>query len=261
MKIRLIWWQVFVFLWTAGVAFGDELLPILKVGSETYSNVTVTTVSTTDIYFSFRGGMGNAKLKNLSPELQKHFGFNATNAARIETRQRQADALFRSELATRKPAQTPKPTESIASDEEDLVVKQINARSVRGQRPPEIIVDQWLTPAPDMNGKFVLVDFWATWCGPCRASIPHLNSLQAKFSRQLVVIGLTDEAPEKMGPVGTPFQYPVGTDTRARTKSALEVSGIPHAILVDPSGIVRFEGHPGYLNESALARLIAKYGD
>ena len=52
-------------------------------------------------------------------------------------------------------------------------------------------VEKWLTDAPDLNGKFVLVDMWATWCGPCRRSIPHLNELYAKFKDRLVVIGLS----------------------------------------------------------------------
>lgn len=259
--LRLVTWPAFVFFVTASVAFADEVLPVLKVGSEVYSNVTVTSVSATDIYFSFKGGMGNAKLKNLSPELQKHFGFNVTNAVQTELKQREANARFRADLANRKPVPTSNSTAAAtASDDGDLVVEQLRAKSVRGQRPPQIVVDQWFTPAPDVNGKFVLVDFWATWCGPCRESIPHLNSLQAKFRDRLVVIGLTDEAPDQMRKVSTPIEYWVGTDTQARTKSALEVTAIPHAILIDPSGIVRFEGHPGYLNETVVEKLIATYG-
>ncbi len=54
----------------------DETLPLLKIGSQTYSNVTVTTVSATDIYFVSSQGMGNAKLKDLDPALQKHFQYD-----------------------------------------------------------------------------------------------------------------------------------------------------------------------------------------
>jgi len=56
-----------------GTLLADEKLAVLHVGSQTYSNVLVTTVTATDIYFTSDQGMGNAKLKNLDPELQKHF--------------------------------------------------------------------------------------------------------------------------------------------------------------------------------------------
>ena len=59
-------------------AWADEQLPVLQVGTDIYSNVTVLSVSTTDVYFTYNHGKGmaNAKLKNLSPDLQKHFHYN-----------------------------------------------------------------------------------------------------------------------------------------------------------------------------------------
>jgi hypothetical protein len=67
----------------AGLAlpvFADEQLPLLKVGGQAYSNVTVTRVSATDIYFISSQGMGNAKLKDLDPALQKHFHYDPAKA-------------------------------------------------------------------------------------------------------------------------------------------------------------------------------------
>src|ERR1043166_3397044 len=49
---------------------------------------------------------------------------------------------------------------------------------------------------PDTKGKFVLIDFWATWCGPCRKAIPELNAIHKKFGDKLVVIGISDESEE-----------------------------------------------------------------
>jgi hypothetical protein len=68
--------------------FADEKLPLLKVGSQTYSNVTVTTVSATDIYFVSSQGMGNAKLKDLDPALQKQFHYDPARAQAMEQKQR-----------------------------------------------------------------------------------------------------------------------------------------------------------------------------
>src|SRR5581483_6391224 len=82
----------------AFAAKADEKLPVLKVGGQVYSNVTVTSFTATDVYFTYPGGIGNAKLKNLSPELQKRFNFNATNATAIEQQQVDATAAFKQNL-------------------------------------------------------------------------------------------------------------------------------------------------------------------
>ena len=68
--------------------FADEKLPLLKAGSQTYSNVTVTTVSATDIYFISSQGMGNAKLKDLDPALQKQFHYDPARVQAMEQKKR-----------------------------------------------------------------------------------------------------------------------------------------------------------------------------
>jgi cytochrome c biogenesis protein CcmG, thiol:disulfide interchange protein DsbE len=247
-----------VFLLTLATAGADDHFAVLKVGSETYSNVTVTSFTATDIYFNHARGMGNAKLKDLDPVLQKHFQFNRTKAGEAEQQQRQDSWRYLGEVSTRK-ANVP----TTSKDENgDLVVSKLYARSIRGERPPQIIVDQWLTPPPDVDGKFVLVEFWSSSSEPCRLSIPHLNDLRAKFKDRLVVIGLSSEAPETVAKMTSPhMDYSVGVDPQARTASAIELTAIPHAILIDPKGIARFEGTPAFLDEKALQHLLDSYGN
>jgi cytochrome c biogenesis protein CcmG, thiol:disulfide interchange protein DsbE len=141
--------------------------------------------------------------------------------------------------------------------------KQIWAKSFLNQKAPELVVEKWLTKEPDLKGKFVLIDFWATWCPPCRKAIPEFNALHKKFGDKLVVIGLSDEPEAKVKAMTTPqIDYAVAIDTKARTKSAVGVSGIPHVVLIDPQGIVRWEGFPllnGFeLTEKVVADILAK---
>ena len=123
--------------------------------------------------------------------------------------------------------------------------KKIWAKSFLNQKAPEWVVEKWLTEKPDTQGKFVLIDLWATWCGPCLKAIPELNAIHEKFKDKLVVIGISSEPEEKVRALKTPkIAYFSAIDPQARLNTALEVKGIPHVILMDPKGIVRWEGFP-----------------
>jgi thiol-disulfide isomerase/thioredoxin len=123
---------------------------------------------------------------------------------------------------------------------------------VLGSEPPEVSAAEWLnTDTPQtlagLRGKVVLVEFWATSCGPCVAGIPHMNELQAKYAdKGLQVLSFTDddqrtvEAFQKKAKA--PIEYPIGTGTRLADKYG--VSGIPHAFLVGRDGKLVWEGHP-----------------
>lgn len=244
----------------------EDRLATLQIGSEKYSNVTVTTVTTTDVYFTHAKGMGNAKLKNLAPGLQQRFHYDAAKSSVAEQAQAEATAVFLRTTATNRfvasrSEDSQEDVETPTVDEQgDLVAAKLYAASFRGQRSPTILVDQWLTPPPDVTNKFVLVDFWATWVAPARAAIPNLNELQARLKDRLVVIGLSNETIEDMSKMTTPkVGYYVGTDPLARTMKAFELGALPHSVLIDPTGIVRYEGHSKYLDGAALERLLTKY--
>ncbi len=140
------------------------------------------------------------------------------------------------------------------------MVPKLYAKSFLHQKAPNFVVDKWLTPQPNTDGKFILIDFWATWCGPCKAAIPHLNGLYAKYKDQVTFVGLSDEQEDKVRALASPhIDYSVAIDPGARMMRQIEVKGIPHAMLIDPHGYVRFEGMPGYLNEENLGKLLAYY--
>jgi cytochrome c biogenesis protein CcmG, thiol:disulfide interchange protein DsbE len=263
---------VFAVLFLLGVMpiWADENLSVLKAGNDVYTNVTVTTVTATDIYFTYNNGKGmaNAKLKSLDFDLQKHFHYNATNAAAVEQEQVAANAQYRSQAANRPIVSPPDETRYPSSPPppELQTGKKIWANSFLNQKAPDLIVEKWLTPEPDCNGKFVLIDFWATWCPPCREAIPELNRYAKEFGDKLVVIGISNEQEDVVKNFHNPqIEYSVAVDTQARTKKAVGVTGIPHVLILDPQGIVRWEGYPflsGYeLNDKVIADIIAKYSN
>lgn len=247
----------------------DETLPVLKANGQVYSNATILKVTTTDVYFVSSQGAGNAKLKDLPPDLQKHFHYNSANASTVEQEQAAANAQYRSQVIGQPMAQPPDETrdaQSPASAPMPETGKKLWAKSFLNQKAPDLVVEKWLTPEPDRRDKFVLIDFWATWCPPCREAIPELNNYSKKFGDKLVVIGISDEAEETVKNFANPkIEYSIAIDTQARTKNIVEVTGIPHVLIIDPQGIVRWEGYPfldGYeLNEKVVAEILTKYSD
>lgn len=142
--------------------------------------------------------------------------------------------------------------------------KRLWAKSILNESAPKLVVEKWNSKIPDTKGKFVLIDFWATWCGPCRAGIPGLNAMQKKFADKLIIIGISDEPLAKVKSFDNPkIEYSNGVDTKKTMSGFLEVRGIPHMILIDPNGIVCWEGFPALkgheFTEEVLEGLMAKY--
>jgi protein disulfide-isomerase len=141
----------------AGTARADEKLPVLKAGSEVYSNVTVTTVTATDIYFTYARGMANVKLNQLDPALQEHFHYNPVKAGEVAQKRAAANTQYRIQ-AINQPAPRPPADESAAQP------------SSAGQSSES----SWGTDLPAAlnqarsENKMVLLDFTGSdWCGWC----------------------------------------------------------------------------------------------
>jgi thiol-disulfide isomerase/thioredoxin len=110
---------------------------------------------------------------------------------------------------------------------------------------------------PDLAGKVVVVDFWASWCAPCKASFPHLSAVQNEFgSRGLVVLGISvDEKRGDFEQFKKRFKpsFSILRETDHRIANDLSVPAMPTTLVLDRSGHVRFI-HAGF-HDDTPARL------
>jgi len=118
-----------------------------------------------------------------------------------------------------------------------------------GDTAPAFVATDWLNAPPlslaAVRGKVAVVEFWATWCPPCRKTIPHLSELHKTYApKGVVIMGLTDESKTKVEPFAKEMgmTYAVGCGSKA--SGIYGVRGIPHAFVLDVAGKVVWHGHP-----------------
>lgn len=138
------------------------------------------------------------------------------------------------------------------------VAAEVTPESLVGQPLPSLTGLNYFKDRPDLKGKPAIVEFWATWCPPCRESIPHLNEIYKKYeSKGLQVLGITDEPGQTIrGFVkNIPIDYPVAT-ARSGLSEKFGVTGIPHAFLVNKEGKIVWQGHPMSLKASEIEKVL-----
>jgi cytochrome c biogenesis protein CcmG/thiol:disulfide interchange protein DsbE len=112
-----------------------------------------------------------------------------------------------------------------------------------------------------LRGQVVLVNFWATWCPPCRAEIPELAELwREQKGRCFSVLGVAEESPaDDLASASRSIPYPILTDPRGEAAAAWSVMGFPSSFLVDTQGVVVkvFQGAVGKRQvQEAIAPLL-----
>lgn len=107
----------------------------------------------------------------------------------------------------------------------------------------------------DTRGKVVLLDFWASWCAPCRKSFPWMNALQKKYAnRGLTVIAVNVDTEQQLAAAflqATPAQFHIEYDPQGQMATQLNVAAMPTSFLLDRSGKI-VKQHSGF-REAQLA--------
>ncbi len=150
-----------------------------------------------------------------------------------------------------------------------------------GDAAPPIQVAEWVKGEPVSafhGGQVYVVEFWATWCGPCKRSIPHVSELQKKYGDKVRFVGVSvwEEDASQVAPfvqkMGDQMAYTVARDLvaegaeanegwMARTwMQAAKQNGIPAAFIVDGTGRIVWIGHPLAMDDTLSKVVVGKWG-
>lgn len=138
--------------------------------------------------------------------------------------------------------------------------------ALEGKPMPPLSATDWINGQPtsaDIKGRVVVLDFYATWCGPCMRAIPHNNEMIKKYKSQgLTLLGIctSDRGQEKYAANAKEHgvQYPVARDPQNKTAQAYNASYYPTYAVIDRKGIVRVIGLQPQHVETVVKKLLAE---
>ena len=133
------------------------------------------------------------------------------------------------------------------------------SKNVQGKRAPKFHIGEWVANQTDVSGKVRVVEFWATWCPPCRKNIPHLNELSKHFGDDVAFVGVTAEnkAVVESFMEKTPMVYGVAVDKKKKMQTEVRCTAIPLAMVISSDEVVRWQGNPLYLTKEIIQQVLS----
>jgi hypothetical protein len=238
-------------------------LPALKVGSRTYRGVTVLGFNTTDVYFTHAGGISNAKLKYLEPEMQKLFAYDEVAAAKTERQQQEDNEQFQQQVGARaeldfRQARVDERRREMTTDVN--LSDPLSDKSPLGLAMPELKIARWIGGKPETRDRYQLIFLWAPWSLASRKYFPEVNALYGKFSKEVAFASLvSEEASDPETDAGVHCDFPTGIDPTGKFLDRLGVTSLPQVVLADKNGIVRYLGHPAALTDKRMQEIMARF--
>ena len=127
-----------------------------------------------------------------------------------------------------------------------------------GQKAPdfELPAKAGTVKLSDLKGQTVYLDFWASWCGPCRQSFPWMNDMQSRYgAKGLTVLGINVDANVEDAQAflaANPAKFALAFDSKGKAPASYGIKGMPTSLLIGPDGKVLWV-HSGFKPEESAA--------